>query len=191
MVTIADYRVLLLFWSNYLMWLISFDIDGTMEFGDPPGILTKEIVSYFRDRGAVVDSASDRPVSAQWSMWKQYGVELDFAILKHHMKTLRDKYPDFSSYWHVGDRPLDQQNAKEAEFTFFWPDQFPTIELGNKVFPDLQEISSMKQIDKAIFVNNALHSLAGGALSETDDIDDRSENINEGAGRLPGDLGGF
>ena len=69
------------------MWLISFDIDGTMEFGDPPGILTEEVVNYFRDRGAMVGSASDRPVSSQRSMWKQYGFELDFAILKHHMKT--------------------------------------------------------------------------------------------------------
>ena len=173
------------------MWLISFDIDGTMEFGDPPGILTQEIVNYFRDRGAIVGSASDRPVSAQKSMWKGYGFELDFAILKHHMKTLREKYPEFDSYWHVGDRPLDQQNAKEAEFTFFWVDQFPTIPQGDKFFPNLKEILSMNQKDKISSVNNAVKSLAEYALSGKDILEDRSENINEGAGRLPGDLGGF
>ena len=173
------------------MWLISFDIDGTMEFGDPPGILTEEVVNYFRDRGAMVGSASDRPVSSQRSMWKQYGFELDFAILKLHMKTLRTEYPEFTSYWHVGDRPLDQQNAKEAEFTFFWVDEFPTIEQGEEFFTSLEAIAAMNDSDKIEYINNAVESLANYALAGGDPSQDRSENINQGAGRLPGDLGGF
>ncbi len=116
------------------MWLITFDIDGTMEFGDPSGVLTREHVEYFRARGAIVGSASDRPESSQLLMWRGYGLEPDFVILKHHMPTLKDRYPDAATYWHVGDRPLDQQTANGAGFTFFWPDQFPTPEMGDGFF---------------------------------------------------------
>ena len=121
------------------MWLITFDIDGTMEFGDPQGILTREHVHYFRDRGAVVGSASDRPESTQWMLWRDYGVEPDFVILKHRMPELRERYPDAEIYWHVGDRPMDQQAARSANFTFFWPDQFPTPEMASDYFDDPNE----------------------------------------------------
>ncbi len=121
------------------MWLITFDIDGTMEFGDPQGMLTREHVHYFRDRGAIVGSASDRPESTQWMLWREYGIEPDFVILKHHMPVLRERYPDAETYWHVGDRPLDQQSARSAGFTFFWPDQFPTPELASNYFDGSNE----------------------------------------------------
>ncbi|MDA1096373.1 MAG: hypothetical protein O3B84_03850, partial [Chloroflexi bacterium] len=121
------------------MWLITFDIDGTMEFGDPNGILTREHVRYFRARGALIGSASDRPETTQWMLWRTYGEEPDFVILKHRMLDLRDRYPEAETYWHVGDRPLDQQNAKIAGFTFFWPDQFPSPEIAADFFSDPNE----------------------------------------------------
>ncbi len=119
------------------MWLITFDIDGTMEFGDPNGILTNEHVEYFRSKGAIIGSASDRPESSQWIMWRGYGLEPDFAILKHHMPTLKERYPDLVTYWHVGDRPLDQQTARGAGFVFFWPDQFPSPEMSDEFLADI------------------------------------------------------
>lgn len=110
------------------MWVITFDIDGTMEFGEPNGILTRQHVLGFRSQGAIVGSASDRPESTQLMLWRKYGIELDFVVLKHRMAEIKEQYPDAEAYWHVGDRPLDQMTARQAGFTFFWPDQFPTPE---------------------------------------------------------------
>ena len=45
--------------------LISFDIDGTLEVGDPPGVLTMEFVRKTQEAGILVGSCSDRPISGQ------------------------------------------------------------------------------------------------------------------------------
>ena len=37
--------------GSYLAILISFDIDGTLEVGDPPGILTMEMVRSAQQKG--------------------------------------------------------------------------------------------------------------------------------------------
>lgn len=107
------------------MWIISFDIDGTMEFGDPGGVLTREHVLGYRAQGALVGSASDRPESTQLLLWRTYGLEPDFVVLKHRMVGLREQFPDADAFWHVGDGSLDQRMSRQAGFTFFWPDQFP------------------------------------------------------------------
>ena len=77
------------------MWLITFDIDGTMEFGDPNGILTREHVEYFRSKGAIWERVGS-PGEFAALMWNGYGLEPDFVILKHHMPTLKERYPDLS-----------------------------------------------------------------------------------------------
>ena len=45
--------------------LISFDIDGTLEVGDPPGSITMEMVRRAKRLGYLIGSCSDRTVSAQ------------------------------------------------------------------------------------------------------------------------------
>ena len=47
------------------MILISFDIDGTLEVGDPPGVLTMAMVKRAQAQGSVIGSCSDRPISTQ------------------------------------------------------------------------------------------------------------------------------
>src|ERR1700733_10252811 len=44
---------------------VSFDIDGTMEFGDPPGPILTSVVRALVGCGYIVGSASDRVVSNQ------------------------------------------------------------------------------------------------------------------------------
>ena len=51
------------------MMLISFDIDGTMSFGDPPGPVPVSFVQAAIAAGHVVGSASDRTGSAQDGLW--------------------------------------------------------------------------------------------------------------------------
>lgn len=163
------------------MWLITFDIDGTMEFGDPNGVLTRDHVEYFRSKGAIVGSASDRPESSQLIMWRGYGLEPDFVLLKHHMPTLKERYPDLPAYWHVGDRPLDQQTARHAGFTFFWPDQFPTPEMGDEFFTHVKP----PEEGGSLTVGEAALRLADHALDVNDATEYHSNHNPHGARRLP------
>ena len=43
--------------------LLSLDIDGTIEVGDPPGVLTMEMIRTTVGKGFIVGSCSDRPLS--------------------------------------------------------------------------------------------------------------------------------
>ncbi len=103
--------------------LISFDIDGTLEIGDPPGAVTLEMVKTARAKGILTGSCSDRPMSAQRAIWKKYGIEYDFVCYKHLLPDLKKQF-DAESYYHVGDRDdLDRKYAMRAGFGFFWPDE--------------------------------------------------------------------
>ena len=101
--------------------LISFDIDGTLEVGDPPGPVTIEMVRRAKEMGYVVGSCSDRPVSAQKQLWEANAIVIDFTVLKHQLPEIRSLFKA-EAYCHVGDRELDQQLAHQAGFTFLWPD---------------------------------------------------------------------
>ncbi|HJO60093.1 MAG: hypothetical protein QGE99_05660 [SAR202 cluster bacterium] len=103
--------------------LISFDIDGTMEIGDPAGAVTLEMVKTARAKGIITGSCSDRPMSAQRAIWEQYGVEYDFVCYKHLLSDLKTQF-EVEEYYHVGDRDdLDRKYAIQAGFGFFWPDE--------------------------------------------------------------------
>ena len=74
--------------------LLSFDIDGTLEAGDPPGPLTFEMVVKAKELGCTIGSASDRALSAQQSMWDRAGIEPHFTAQKHRFDELLAKFPD-------------------------------------------------------------------------------------------------
>lgn len=103
--------------------LISFDIDGTLEVGDPPGPLTMEMVRIVRTKGFLIGSCSDRPPSSQRSMWKEYDIDVDFAVAKHMLSEVKSGFTA-DAYIHIGDREdLDKQNAERNGFDFLWPDE--------------------------------------------------------------------
>ena len=54
--------------------LLSFDIDGTLEIGDPPGIIPIALVRRAKNLGYLVGSCSDRPISFQEAMWQRLGL---------------------------------------------------------------------------------------------------------------------
>ena len=62
------------------MVLISFDIDGTLEIGDPPGVLTMDMVRLVREKGFLIGSCSDRTLSGQRAIWKQHEISVDFVV---------------------------------------------------------------------------------------------------------------
>jgi len=102
-----------------LVFLISFDIDGTLEFGDPPGGITVEMVRRAKELGFLIGSCSDRFPSAQRAMWEAHNIEFDFVAAKHMLPDVRERFPA-DKYLHIGDRELDQQLAEQAGFEFLW-----------------------------------------------------------------------
>ena len=97
--------------------LISFDIDGTLETGEPPGKITLEMVREAKARGWLIGSCSDRPASAQRLMWEKCAIEVDFAVVKNHLEVVRSQF-QADSYLHIGDTEVDRWYAEHSGFEF-------------------------------------------------------------------------
>jgi phosphoglycolate phosphatase-like HAD superfamily hydrolase len=97
--------------------LVSFDIDGTMEFGDPPGPVPASVARELSDRGYIVGVASDWPRSSQQPLWSQHGIEPHFVGGKHHLHKVKEQFPA-DRYVHVGDTDVDERYALLAGFEF-------------------------------------------------------------------------
>lgn len=100
-------------------FLISFDIDGTMEFGDPPGGITVEMARRAKEHGFLIGSCSDRFPSAQQALWNRYQIAVDFVAAKHQLLVVRDRLVAVR-YLHIGDRETDREVAERAGFDFLW-----------------------------------------------------------------------
>jgi hypothetical protein len=101
--------------------LISFDIDGTLEVGDPPGLISSEMVRQVKRLGYLIGSCSDRPVSYQRQLWQRLDIAVDFTVLKHRLADVRLRFPA-DAYYHIGDTDVDDLFAREAGFRFLWAD---------------------------------------------------------------------
>jgi len=101
-------------------FLISFDIDGTLDLGDPPGALTREVVQRARDAGFIIGSCSDRSPSSQQSIWERMDIAPDFVARKHLLEEEVKGRFQMERYLHIGDRDLDKQFAEMAGFEFLW-----------------------------------------------------------------------
>jgi phosphoglycolate phosphatase-like HAD superfamily hydrolase len=97
--------------------LVSFDIDGTLEAGDPPGPVTFALVAEARARGYVIGSASDRTLSEQRAIWQQAGIRPDFTCHKHRLKESTAPF-GCQRMLHIGDTSLDEYYARLAGFEF-------------------------------------------------------------------------
>ena len=103
------------------MILVSLDIDGTLEGGDPPGPIPLEFARRLQALGVVVGSSSDRTLTDQRRFWQAGGVEIDFVVLKHHLPDLPGKF-DCGRYLHIGDTNQDVYFARLAGFEFWHVD---------------------------------------------------------------------
>ena len=106
------------------MMLVSFDIDGTMRFGDPPGPITAELVRAVGAAGHVIGSASDRTRSDQTELWALHDIDVAFVGGKHHLADVRDRFP-VERHLHIGDTHVDEHFARLAGFEFVWMDDAP------------------------------------------------------------------
>ncbi|MDA1096296.1 MAG: HAD family hydrolase [Chloroflexi bacterium] len=99
--------------------VLSFDIDGTLELGDPPGGVTIEMVRRAHELGFIVGSCSDRPLSSQRGIWGKIEITPAFILAKHQLGRVRASV-EADSYYHMGDRDTDFQIAQEHDFGFWW-----------------------------------------------------------------------
>jgi len=104
--------------------LVSFDIDGTLEVGDPPGPVTLAAVRRARELGYVIGSASDRTRLDQENLWGAHGIDVDFVGGKHHLHEVRARF-DCVRYVHIGDTLVDELYAVRAGFEFQLVDTLP------------------------------------------------------------------
>ncbi|HZA25290.1 MAG TPA: hypothetical protein VFA32_22285, partial [Dehalococcoidia bacterium] len=74
------------------MKLISFDIDGTLEVGDPPGCITMDMVRQARELGYIVGSCSDRMVRDQQRIWRDHKIPVQFTVLKHQLGVVKAEF---------------------------------------------------------------------------------------------------
>ncbi len=113
--------------------LISFDIDGTLEVGDPPGGITMEMVRQAKSQGYLVGSCSDRTVNEQQRIWQDHGIAVEFTVLKHRLEEVKDQFPA-EEYYHVGDTETDRRVSQEAGFSFL-PVNAAVLRLLNGLTP--------------------------------------------------------
>ena len=101
--------------------LVSFDIDGTLEAGDPPGPVTMAMVRKAAAHGCIIGSSSDRPLPVQQSIWDRHSIEVSFVSAKHQLSEIKSRF-NADEYYHIGDTEMDQQFATGAGFQFLWMD---------------------------------------------------------------------
>ncbi len=106
-----------------MLILISFDIDGTLDVGDPPGVLSMDMVRRAQAKGFVIGSCSDRPLSTQRAIWVAHDIRAEFTVSKHMLPEVKAEFRA-DAYYHIGDREdLDKRYALAAGFEFLWPDE--------------------------------------------------------------------
>ena len=115
--------------------LVSFDIDGTLEIGEPPGIVTIEMIHAARRLGYLVGSCSDRPISYQEDMWSELQIAPDFTVLKHRLEDVRARFAT-AAYYHIGDTDTDERYATAAGFRFLRADAAAHREWGVELFTE-------------------------------------------------------
>lgn len=101
--------------------VISFDIDGTLELGQPPGIVPIALVRRAQELGYLIGSCSDRPISYQQAMWERVQIVADFTVLKHRLDDVKTRFPA-TAYYHIGDTEVDDFFATSAGFRFLRAD---------------------------------------------------------------------
>ena len=113
--------------------LISFDIDGTLEVGDPPGIITLYMVRQAKHLGYLIGSCSDRTISYQQQLWDQHEIMVDFTVLKHQLADVKARF-QAEVYYHIGDTDMDHFYADRAGFRFCRADATAHQSWGPEVF---------------------------------------------------------
>ena len=115
--------------------LISFDIDGTLEVGEPPGIVPVALVRRAGRLGYVIGSCSDRTIRYQRDMWERLHIAVHFTVLKHRLADVKAGFAA-AAYYHIGDSDVDHAFAVSAGFRFLRADPVAHRSWGPELFPE-------------------------------------------------------
>ena len=115
--------------------LVSFDIDGTLEVGEPPGIVSIALVRRAKQLGYVIGSCSDRPIGYQEALWERLDIVADFTVLKHRLADIKARFAA-AAYYHIGDTDIDESFATGAGFRFLRADAAAHGAWGPELFTE-------------------------------------------------------
>jgi hypothetical protein len=124
--------------STCVVKLISFDIDGTLEAGAPPGLITVDMVRAINALGSIIGSGCDRPFSYQRHLWERHHIVVDFTALKYRLADVKAQFRAEASS-HIGDTDMDRFLADRAGFRFVRADAAVCQAWGLQVFPSSPE----------------------------------------------------
>ena len=113
--------------------VISFDIDGTLEISEPPGVVPIALIQTAKRLGYLVGSCSDRPLTYQQAVWERLGIAPDFMVLKHRLADVRRQF-SAAAYYHVGDSDTDARYASGAGFRFLEAEPFAHAACAAELF---------------------------------------------------------
>jgi predicted mannosyl-3-phosphoglycerate phosphatase (HAD superfamily) len=105
-----------------VLTVVSFDIDGTLEFGDPPGPVVRSTVSQLQAMGVLVGSCSDRTVREQSELWDTWRISPGFVVVKTQLGTVAEE--PAATRLHVGDTEVDATVARTSGFEYYEPAAF-------------------------------------------------------------------
>jgi len=114
--------------------LLSLDIDGTLEIGDPPGDFSLALVRRALELGYIVGSASDRVMSDQQRLWQAHRIEVHFVGHKHKLDEVRARFPQTRRWIHIGDGNADEVYARKHGFEFHWAHEVPKVGSAGWIF---------------------------------------------------------
>jgi hypothetical protein len=97
--------------------IVSYDIDGTVVPGDPPGRISIAMINESKKLGYIIGSASDRTITDQTRIWERNDIQMDFIVLKHNLSTINEQFSPLAGF-HIGDTNMDEYYAKDAGFEF-------------------------------------------------------------------------
>jgi hypothetical protein len=106
--------------------VIAFDVDGTLECGNPPGLIKIETVKRLKERGFIVG------IIGAYKKVQQHINNLDFYLSgdPHKPENLRKVHetykPTFCIY--VADLPSDRVAALENGFSYIKSEDFVVME---------------------------------------------------------------
>lgn len=121
--------------------VVSFDIDGTLEVGVPPGIITLAAVRAARGRGYVIGTCSARTLADQRRIWGRLGLSPDFTVLKHRLADVRASFTALA-YYHIGDTDIDEHFAGLAGFRFLRADAASVRAWGPELLPGWPDLGT-------------------------------------------------
>jgi len=105
------------------MKAFAFDRDGTLEWGNPPGPITKGHLGRTRALGYAIGGSGGQAAQEQERNWQENRSKPDFVVYKGDLPSLRGRFTELT---HVGDREDDLNWARKAGARYMTPGEFMT-----------------------------------------------------------------